>query len=99
MSNQASTNTDGGMMLEISLEKVNGALKIKDVFYHLIWVHKPTRKSKKIFEVLPCSKFPLAKTITNESYLLKMKSFIENAREIMKENINVPEINHVFIDQ
>ena len=99
VSNQASTNTDGGMMLEISLEKVNGALKIKDVFYHLIWVHKPTRKSKKIFEVLPCSKFPLAKTITNESYLLKMKSFIENAREIMKENINVPEINHVFIDQ
>ena len=99
VSNQASTNTDGGMMLEITLEKVNGVLKIKDAFYHLIWVHKPTRKGQKIFEVLPCSKFPLAKIITNKSYLLKMKSFIENAREIMKDNINVPEVNHVFIDQ
>jgi len=99
VSNQASTNTDGGMMLEILLEKIDGELKIKDAFYHLIWVHKPTRKGQKIFEVLPCSKFPLANIITNENYLLKMKSFIKNAREIMKDNINVPEVNHVFIDQ
>jgi hypothetical protein len=41
----------------------------------------------------------LANIITNENYLFKMKSFIKNAREIMKDNINVPEVNHVFIDQ
>ncbi|OUT71404.1 MAG: capsule biosynthesis protein CapA, partial [Crocinitomicaceae bacterium TMED16] len=57
VSNQASVNTDGGMMLEIELEKKNNKLTIKDAGYHLIWVNKPTRSNKKLFEVLPCSSY------------------------------------------
>lgn len=93
VSNQASVNTDGGMMLEIELEKKNNILTIKDAGYHLIWVNKPTRSNKKIFEVLPCSNYPAKEQIKNPGHLAKMKLFINNARKIMSENQNVEEIN------
>ena len=93
VSNQASINTDGGMMLEIELEKKNEALKIKNAGYHLVWVNKPTRLNKKLFEVLPCSSYPAIKQIKNPAHLSKMKIFMESARKIMSSNRNVLEIN------
>ena len=93
VSNQASVNTDGGMMLEIELEKKNNKLTIKDAGYHLIWVNKPTRSNKKLFEVLPCSSYPAKAQIKNPGHLAKMKLFINNARKIMSNNKNVEEIN------
>ena len=93
VSNQAGVNTDGGMMLEIELEKNNHALKIKNAGYHLIWVNKPTRANKKVFEVLPCSSYPAKEHIKNLDHLSRMKVFIMNARKIMSENQNVIEIN------
>ena len=93
VSNQASVNTDGGMMLEIELEKKNNKLTIKDAGYHLIWVNKPTRSNKKLFEVLPCSSYPAKSQIKNPGHLAKMKLFINNARKIMSNNKNVEEIN------
>jgi len=93
VSNQASVNTDGGMMLEIELEKKNEILTIKNAGYHLIWVNKPTRFNKKLFEVLPCSSYPANEQIKNYAHLAKMKLFIRNARKIMANNKNVKEIN------
>ncbi len=95
VSNQASVNTDGGMMLEIELEKEKDVLKIKDAGYHLIWVNKPTRNNKKLFEVLPCANYPANKHIKNSAHLEKMRLFIRNARKIMSNNQNVKEINPV----
>lgn len=93
VSNQASVNTDGGMMLEIELEKKNEILTIKNAGYHLIWVNKPTRLNKKLFEVLPCSSYPAKEQIKNPAHLAKMNLFIRNARKIMANNKNVKEIN------
>lgn len=93
VSNQGSVNTDGGMMLEIELEKKNEILTIKNAGYHLIWVNKPTRLNKKLFEVLPCSSYPAKEQIKNPAHLAKMKLFIRNARKIMANNENVKEIN------
>ena len=97
VSNQASVNTDGGMMLEIELEKNNDLLKIKNAGYHLIWVNKPTRANKKVFEVLPCSSYPAKKQIKNPEHLSRMKIFIKNARKIMSKNQNVKEINPTLL--
>ena len=97
VSNQASVNTDGGMMLEIELEKNNDILKIKNAGYHLIWVNKPTRANKKVFEVLPCSSYPAKKQIKNPEHLSRMKIFINNARKIMSNNQNVKEINTTLV--
>ena len=93
VSNQASINTDGGMMLEIEIEKNSDGLKIKNAGYHLIWVNKPTRLNKQLFEVLPCSSYPAIKQIKNPAHLEKMKVFVKNARKIMSSNRNVLEIN------
>ncbi len=97
VSNQASVNTDGGMMLEIELEKNNDLLNIKNAGYHLIWVNKPTRANKKVFEVLPCSSYPAKKQIKNPEHLSRMKIFIKNARKIMSKNQNVKEINPTLL--
>ena len=75
------------------LEKKNEALKIKNAGYHLVWVNKPTRLNKQLFEVLPCAKYPAIKQIKNPAHLSKMKIFIESARKIMSSNRNVLEIN------
>ena len=87
------------MLLEIELEKVNGKLIINNAFHHLIWVNKPTRKNKKIFEVLPCSTYPAQESITNTNHISKMKLFIQNARKIMKDNLNVPEKNPAQVNE
>lgn len=93
VSNQASTNTDGGMLLEIDLEMKDGVLHIKNAGYHLIWVNKPTRYNKSIFEVLPCSTYPAEDQVKNPAHRSKMELFMKNARKIMSENTNVEEIN------
>ena len=92
VSNQASVNTDGGMVLEVSLVKNKGETKINLPGYHLIWVHKPTVKGKKIYEVLPCSLYENRPQDLDPSKMKKMKVFIENARKIMSQNENIPEI-------
>jgi len=95
VSNQASINTDGGMMLELTLVKNDSTVKITNPGYHLIWVHKPTIKGKKVYEVIPCSLYESNEQnlrFMNSSHIKRMKLFMKNAREIMSANKGVSEI-------
>ena len=92
VSNQASVNTDGGMMLELTLVKNDGHTELKNPGYHLIWVHKPNINGKKIYEIIPCNLYEHDTKIMNSSNKSKMNLFIKNARKIMSQNENVPEI-------
>ncbi|MDC1203701.1 CapA family protein [Crocinitomicaceae bacterium] len=92
VSNQASVNTDGGMMLELTLVKNEDNIEIKNPGYHLIWVHKPNVNGKKIYEIIPCNLYENDKTIMNATNNSKMNLFIKNARKIMSQNENIPEV-------
>ena len=92
ISNQASVNTDGGMMLEVTLVKNKDKTVINDAGYHLLWVHKPTINGKKIYEILPCNLYENRPKELNPSKMKKMQLFINNARKIMSENENIHEI-------
>lgn len=92
VSNQASVNTDGGMLLELTLVKNKGKIEITNPGYHLIWVHKPNINGKKIYEIIPCNQYENDKSIMNEGNQNKMSRFIKNARKIMSNNENIPEI-------
>ena len=92
VSNQASVNTDGGMMLELTLVKKQDKLEITDPGYHLIWVHKPNINGKKKYEIIPCNLYENDKKIMNETNRARMNLFIKNARKIMSQNENIPEI-------
>ena len=90
--NQASVNTDGGMMLELKLVKEGNKVEIKEPGYHLIWVHKPNVNGKKSYEIIPCNLYEHDKKIMNETNRSRMNLFIKNARKIMSQNVNIPEI-------
>ena len=92
VSNQASVNTDGGMMLELTLVKNQDKLEITDPGYHLIWVHKPNINGKKRYEIIPCNLYENDKKIMNETNRARMNLFMKNARKIMSQNENIPEI-------
>ena len=92
VSNQASVNTDGGMMLELKLVKEGNKVEIKEPGYHLIWVHKPNINGKKSYEIIPCNLYEHDKKIMNETNRSRMNLFIKNARKIMSQNVNIPEI-------
>jgi len=92
VSNQASVNTDGGMMLELTLVKNEDNIEIKNPGYHLIWVHKPNVNGKKIYEIIPCNLYENDTTIMNATNNSKMNLFIKNARKIMSQNENIPEV-------
>ena len=92
VSNQASVNTDGGMMLELTLVKNENNIEIKNPGYHLIWVHKPNVNGKKIYEIIPCNLYENDTTIMNATNNSKMNLFIKNARKIMSQNENIPEV-------
>ena len=86
VSNQASVNTDGGMMLELTLVKNDGHTELKKPGYHLIWVHKPNVNGKKIYEIIPCNLYEKDTTIMNATNNSRMNLFIKNARKIMSQN-------------
>ena len=92
VSNQASVNTDGGMMLELTLVKNDNTVKISNPGYHLIWVHKPNINGKKIYEIIPCSKFENDNGHLNKTNISRMRLFMKNARNIMSSNLNISEI-------
>ena len=92
VSNQASVNTDGGMMLELKLVKEGNKVEIIEPGYHLIWVHKPNINGKKSYEIIPCNLYENDKKIMNETNRSRMNLFIKNARKIMSQNENIPEI-------
>ena len=92
VSNQASVNTDGGMMLELKLVKEGNKVEIREPGYHLIWVHKPNINGKKSYEIIPCNLYENDKKIMNETNRSRMNLFIKNARKIMSQNENIPEI-------
>ena len=92
VSNQASVNTDGGMVLELTLVKHKGETRISSSGYHLMWVHKPIVNGKKIYEILPCNLYENRPKELDPSKMKKMKLFIKNARAIMSQNENIPEI-------
>lgn len=92
VSNQASVNTDGGMMLELTLVKEGNKVEIREPGYHLIWVHKPNINGKKSYEIIPCNLYENDLEIMNETNRSRMNLFIKNARKIMSQNENIPEI-------
>ncbi|MBK8808993.1 MAG: CapA family protein [Bacteroidales bacterium] len=65
ISNQRTQPRDGGQMIQLTLVKNNGKIKIENVSNYLTWVHAPYFKEKKYFFVLPVAQFE-----TNPDFLL-----------------------------
>lgn len=94
VSNQRTFPRDGGAMVEITLQKENGATYIKDKGYHLTWVNKSFPSPKGKFEIHSVA--DLEETGfegLSEFSRNKLKTWMEASRKLLqKNNIEMPEI-------
>lgn len=82
ISNQSRPNTDGGMTVEMTLEKKGGKTQLADCDYYLTWVARPPVSGRRNYVVYPTS-YPQDKLNSRERGL--MKTFTTNARALFKE--------------
>ena len=93
ISNQREPRTDGGVAVRIELTKNEEKTTISHMDYMLTWVHIPDVKGKKKFFVLPASMYDrngVPEDIPGD--YTGMKKYLNLAREVMKKNTNVAEV-------
>jgi poly-gamma-glutamate synthesis protein (capsule biosynthesis protein) len=90
ISNQQKSNTDGGMIAEITISKVddNSLVTIDTVQHSLVWVRKFFENKKKRYLLIPTD-LPLEQIhpVMNPAEIQKMNAFTSNARQILNHRI------------
>lgn len=94
VSNQRARYKDGGAMFQITLQKVNGEVSIKNTGYYLTWVYTPLVNGVKKYHILPAAWYEdKPEFFDNKESYNKMKLFLSDSRALYgKYNVNVPEI-------
>ncbi|MDO4228616.1 MAG: CapA family protein [Capnocytophaga sp.] len=95
VSNQRKSPCDGGAMLEITFFKDAQTTQIINHGYHLVWVNKTQKENSEhhLFEILPCKEYENNNFKNlDEKTIQDMKIFIENSRNLFKNNIGVNEL-------
>lgn len=89
ISNMSQIKTDGGLILEMELQRIAGITRLLDCQYKLVWTSRPVLSGKKNFEVYPAD-FS-TKSINNQE-LNCMNRFLNDSRKLMqKHNIGIKE--------
>ena len=82
VSNQSKPNTDGGLMVNMTLTKENGKTRMTDCSYQMHWVSRPPISGHKNYRVYPVNDT----TITlNAQEKRLMNIFTTNARDLFKK--------------
>jgi poly-gamma-glutamate synthesis protein (capsule biosynthesis protein) len=94
VSNQRKIKTDGGAMLQLTLEKSNGVTSIKSSGYYLTWVYTPYKNGVKQYHVLPAAWYENnPEFFDNKASFDKMKLYLKDSRTLLNaENKNIGEI-------
>jgi poly-gamma-glutamate synthesis protein (capsule biosynthesis protein) len=92
VSNQRKRYTDGGSMFSLTLQKEAGQTRIKDAGYQLTWVYNPLRDGKRLYYILPVSRFEQDSTFMDAESYAAMKLFAADSRELLKENQGISEV-------
>jgi len=82
VSNMTKVNTDGGLLVNLTLEKQNGQTRLVDANYRLFWVSRPALSGKRNFRVLPVD-YP--RDSLNAAERQRMSRFENNARNLFKK--------------
>lgn len=86
ISNQRKKYTDGGIMLEVTIEKDSTGTEIEDYQYLATWVYKNYQDGKVTFHILPPSLYPVLKDELpiSASEKAKMEQFYQDTQEHLK---------------
>ncbi|GAO28177.1 CapA family protein [Geofilum rubicundum] len=92
VSNQRKAYTDGGAMVRIELSKAADTTRITKAEHMLTWVHTPIEAGKKKYYILPASIYSQQGVPDFVPHGWEgMNSYLLKAREVMKNNTNIPE--------
>ncbi|MDI3505347.1 MAG: hypothetical protein PWQ81_569 [Bacteroidota bacterium] len=91
ISNQQKSNTDGGMIAEITISKVddNSRVEIDSVNHGFVWVRQFFQNKKKRYLLIPTDlPFKQIHPEMNPSEIQKMNAFTSNALQILNHRIH-----------
>lgn len=91
ISNQRKRYTDGGAMVEITLQKEAGKTSIRNAGYRLTWVYNPTKEGKKQYYILPVRQFEQDSAYMDMESFTAMRLFASDSRELLKMNKGILE--------
>ncbi|NVO21411.1 MAG: CapA family protein [Bacteroidetes bacterium] len=91
VSNQRKRYTDGGAMIGITLQKMNGETTIEDASYQLTWVYNPIRYGKRQYYILPVDTYENDSILVDRNSMPDFKTFISDSRDLLNSNVNVKE--------
>lgn len=95
VSNQRNRYRNGGAVTIIRLEKRGQNVEITNTGYFLAWVHKPEKKGKKVFQVLPVSVYEQIPEYFSFSDEKLFAEFATDSRKMLGwENYNFPEVHY-----
>ena len=102
VSNQRKPKTDGGAMVELTLEKKDGQTRVSDCGYHLTWVNKSTMNDRTTYEILPARVIERLQErnvhLLDSAATYQMGQFTEASRELLnQENRDVPEVGQTRV--
>ena len=98
ISNQRSRYRDGGIAIEMHIEKKDGKTSVSDYAYLPIWVYKPITESGTLFQLMPASiDFTMAENLKMpDADFTLMKTFLEDTRLNLTGH---PEVFPVWMSQ
>ncbi|MDR2653371.1 MAG: CapA family protein [Prevotellaceae bacterium] len=92
VSNQPFPDTDGGVILKVSLIKDETSAKIVWAGYSLIWVYKPKENGKTRHYILPAADYENNNKMLNATFQKNIQRFVNSARTLLnKENVGIGE--------
>lgn len=83
LSNQKDESCDGGIMIELELEKKNDIVSVRDCHYMPYWVHKLTVNGRRQYQIIPSSDavaHPDSYSIASED-MIKLRAFDNSTRQ------------------
>ncbi|MEI6059335.1 MAG: CapA family protein [Bacteroidota bacterium] len=86
VSNQRKQYTDGGSMVEVTLQKEAGHTQIKDAAYRLTWVYNPLIDGRKQYFILPAAQFENDTVLIDKQSYTDLKQFLSDSRALLNAN-------------
>ena len=102
ISNMSSRNTDGGLVLKLSLRSTKGITRLDKCAYAFVWTSRPVLSGRRNFEIYPSSFNPEGMRDMEKrrffNYLALSRDFFRNCTKGIKEYFFDRKTNETFVE-
>lgn len=93
VSNQRRRKTDGGALVRIDFERIDGKVEVVQAGFYLTWVYTPMENGRRRYYILPCSEFENKPDFFGSyaDYDAMMRFINDSRRLLNSQNVNIKE--------